>query len=278
MERLFRTFSANRQSSNIADMLRSKSGRCKIHSIDKFRGPHWVIDRWWSRAEKLAAGVMQDAEFAEFDDVLSRIAQFRELLSDYDSLANIGVSKIKKTSQVQLGNDNLFRLFIGKRLIKKDALSCGIPIYSANVFEPMGFLNKGNVEDLSVPSILWGIDGNFSLNLIPVGVTFGTTDHCGTIQIIDKRLIPEYILYAIVSRRVEETFDRSFRPSLTNMKEFTISIPVDDCGEFDVVEQERIATCFTIAQQKRTEVENGKLELDEFVDRYLSRADESIRS
>ena len=276
MEQLFRMFFANKHIDGVQKRLEAQSGRCKIQHIDKFKDLHWVIDRWWTREEKMAVGALEDAEFAEFDDVSERIAQFQALLNDYDAIANDAKLLAKRTRQVQLGDKALFRLFIGKRVLKKHSRSEGIPIYSANVFEPFAYLEESNVEDFSVPSILWGIDGNFDLNLLPLGVLFGTTDHCGTIQILSEHIIPEYLLYALVARRVEETFDRSFRPSLTNMRRFTVSIPVDKKGHFDVKEQEKIAERFIAAQHKRTEVTSRKGELDDYVNRYLKKSGLSL--
>ena len=42
--------------------------------------------------------------------------------------------------KVMLGDKNLFEMFIGRRVLKKEVKQEGdMPIYSANVFEPMGY-------------------------------------------------------------------------------------------------------------------------------------------
>jgi type I restriction enzyme M protein len=120
-----------------------------------------------------------------------------------------------------------------------------IPIYSVNVFAPMGFAEKSNIEDFSYPCIRWGIDGNFDFNLAAAGEIFATTAHFGVIQILDPNIVPEYLLYALNLSRMEESFDRSFRASLTNMRQFVITIPVYKNGRFDVKAQKEIAAQFT---------------------------------
>jgi hypothetical protein len=40
---------------------------------------------------------------------------------------------------------------------------------------------------------MWGIDGTFDLNLMPKGEQFATTDHCGYIEILDDKILPEYL-------------------------------------------------------------------------------------
>src|ERR1019366_2966293 len=120
-----------------------------------------------------------------------------------------------------------------------------IPVFSANVFQPMGYIDKGkgNLSDSDFlhPTVLWGIDGNFEFNLIPAGRPFATTDHCGAIQILNSALSPEYLLYALTHRRIEESFDRGFRASLSNMSNFALKVPIKKSGEFDVEAQKEIA-------------------------------------
>ena len=92
-----------------------------------------------------------------------------------------------------MGDKELFSLFIGKRVLKKELLKSGeqgIPVYSANVFKPLGFIGQTNVRDFTRPMVLWGIDGNFELRYISDGETFATTDHCGTIRILNETIIP----------------------------------------------------------------------------------------
>ena len=40
------------------------------------------------------------------------------------------------------------------------------PVYSANVFEPFGYKDETNISDTSKDSIIWGIDGDWMVNVI----------------------------------------------------------------------------------------------------------------
>ena len=42
---------------------------------------------------------------------------------------------------------------------------------------------KKNMKDYSRPSVIWGIDGDWMVNIIPAGVPFYPTDHCGVLRI-----------------------------------------------------------------------------------------------
>lgn len=57
-----------------------------------------------------------------------------------------------------------FSVAIGKRVLTHDlVLQDGIPVYSANVLELLVNIDKSLIEDFSIPSILWGIDGDWML-------------------------------------------------------------------------------------------------------------------
>lgn len=271
MEELFKIFTATNGTAR--SMLESQSGRCRIRDIDVFaNGPHWVVDRWWTRDEKIAIGAEESVGVADRSEVDVLLSEFNEVLNDYDEFVSGGAMGEAPGVEVSLGDSALFRLFIGKRVLRKnvsrDEGRC--PVYSANVFEPMGYIETSNVTDFSHDSILWGIDGNFEFNLIPAGKVFATTDHCGVVQILSKDILPGYLLYALHLRRIEESFDRSFRASLANMSTFVLNIPVKRDGTFDLEAQERLAARFAATQEKRKQLEGSKAQLDEIVHRYLS--------
>ena len=83
-------------------------------------------------------------------------------------------------------------------LERRDVGSSAPGLYSMQVPSGPGRRGMpGNIEDFTHPSLLWGIDGNFDLQYVPSGQAFATTDHCGTVQILEPSIIPEYLLYAI---------------------------------------------------------------------------------
>lgn len=80
----------------------------------------------------------------------------------------------------RLSDKNYFDLSIGNRVLSDEVVENGsIPIYSANVFEEFGKIDKQNITDFSMPSILWGIDGDWMVNILPANKPFYPTDHCG---------------------------------------------------------------------------------------------------
>ncbi len=142
--------------------------------------------------------------------------------------------------EVPLTNKKVFEIFIGKRVTKKELFNSKgkIQVYSANVFKPFGYLDESNIEDFSCDYLLWSIDGKFEFNVIKKGVKFATTDHCGAIKILNKNISPAYLLYQLRLQSHILGFDRTLRPSLKQMEKVTIPIPVEDDGNFDIIEQE----------------------------------------
>lgn len=273
MEKFFQVFMPTRAATK--DLIEKQAPRCKIQPIKRFQAEsHWVIDRWWTREELVAAGITESAGVATKAEIDAAVVHLSEAIADYEASASLGKLPTVKSKSVELGDTSKFNLFIGKRVLTKDTSTDAtkIPVYSANVVEPMGYIEKSNIAEFVNPVILWGIDGNFAFNIIPAGTEFATTDHCGVIEILDSSILPEYLLQALYLRRAEESFDRGFRASLSNMRKFSVIFPVIAGGSFDAKAQKVAAGRFTALQEKRATMANAKARLDALFERYAIQA------
>ncbi len=189
-------------------------------------------------------------------------------------------SAIVSSVEVSLNDKTLFDLSIGKRLLRKDYIEASgrIPAYSSNVFSPFVYTSYSNVEDFSIPYVLWGIDGTFEFNVMPIGEKFAYTDHCGVIKIKNPKINPYYLAYTLEENKHKYGFDRGLRASLSNMKSVKVSIPVDDSGEFDESAQSGIADSMLGMRQireslseKKAEIKRVKIFIDDenFLFRYI---------
>lgn len=134
----------------------------------------------------------------------------------------------------RLSDKNYFDLSIGNRVLSDEVVENGsIPIYSANVFEEFGRIDKQNITDFSMPSILWGIDGDWMVNIIPANKPFYPTDHCGVLRIKTDDIIPKYMALALQVEGKFERFSRSNRASTQRISNLIIQVP-------SVVDQQRI--------------------------------------
>ncbi len=254
---LFNFFKGNKKSFKKFN----KDTRCKIFEIDEFEADsHWSIDRWWTQEEKIELGIEEKneainiAEYSSFiSDISDTLGGFSTILKEVDEKKN----SLNKVKNISLSNKKYFELFIGKRVTRKELQGIDdafIPIYSANVFKPMGYHNSSNIKDFNFNKVIWGIDGNFEFNTIEHGTPFRTTDHCGTIKILNNRILPKYLMSELESKKHAYGFDRELRASLKNMKNIEIALPILDDGSFDIEYQEDRIKKFNVVSDLKNEI------------------------
>ena len=124
-------------------------------------------------------------------------------------------------------SDKSFELSIGNRVLSDEVEPDGLyPIYSANVFEEFGRISKQNLTDFTYPSIIWGIDGDWMVNIIPADQPFYPTDHCGVLRIKDNPdILPDYFALALEVAGMHEKFSRHNRASTQRIKKLLIQVP-----------------------------------------------------
>jgi len=110
-------------------------------------------------------------------------------------------------------------------VLQEDLTDIGIPVYSANVFEPMGLIDDKLLNNFDDEYIIWGIDGDWMVNILPKGYEFYPTDHCGVMQ-VDKNIInPRYMAYILEKEGARLGFSRTYRASLDRIKGISIEVP-----------------------------------------------------
>lgn len=158
-------------------------------------------------------------------------------LQDMLEFSGVNFNKAIKTTRVRNSvikpgvteyklNSNNFSISIGNRVLSTEIVENGrYPVYSANVFEEFGRINKQNITDFSKPSIIWGIDGDWMVNYIPANQPFYPTDHCGVMRIDTDEILPQYMALALQREGEYEKFSRSNRASIQHIKNLIIRVP-----------------------------------------------------
>ena len=104
-----------------------------------------------------------------------------------------------------------------------------IPVYSANVFEPFGMIDKLLITDFSKDSVIWGIDGDWMVNTIPANTPFYPTDHCGVLRIKTDDVLPKYMAYLLQKEGERVGFNRSYRASIDRIESLTVDVaPIEE--------------------------------------------------
>ena len=127
---------------------------------------------------------------------------------------------------VRLSDETIFQVSIGKRVLKNEFVENGkIPVYSANVIEPFGSIDKLLIEDFSKPSVLWGIDGDWMVNHLPKDEPFYPTDHCGVLRVKDNSINEKYLAFILEKEGKVFEFSRTKRASIDRIQGIKIAVP-----------------------------------------------------
>lgn len=261
--------------------------RCKIQPIEVFDPEnYWSIDRWWSKEEQIKLGIVEEDKIFKVEEFAELVSDISETMKDYYGLLR-EISQKKKIvnnfREIFLSDEKYFKLFIGKRLLKKDLIkvSGDIPIYSANVKTPISYHSKSNISDFTHNFVLWGIDGDFEFNFIPKNTPFVSTDHCGAIRILENDILPEYLMIQLDKVKHKYGFDRGLRSSLKNMKTVLIEIPFDEKENIDIEKQreiiekyEYVVTLKSKIAEYQKQIEDLNVEIDEEYSTKLKAIDE----
>lgn len=153
------------------------------------------------------------------------------------------------THKLSLDDCTKFLVLICQRVLNKELIENGnIPVYSANVFEPFGYVNKLLIQDFSVDSVLWGIDGDWLVSFMPKDNPFYPTDHCGVLRCKTDQVNPRYLAHLLESEGKKMGFSRNYRASVDRVKGITFSVP-------DITEQNKV-----VAEVREIEVKIGDAE------------------
>jgi type I restriction enzyme M protein len=230
--------------------------RIKLQPISDFAPDvHWLVDKWWDVDELRALGALDADTRVDGAEIAQRLEAVAEEVSEAagglsEALAELGDVELGATKPVRLSDKRLFRISIGKRVLKRDlhGLAPGpVPLYSANVTKPFGHVGtpappvvaSEEGEGFGHPSVLFGIDEDFAVAVKQAGEEFAHTDHCGRIEVLDPRLDPRFVALSLME--CQPGFNRSLRASKERVETLSFPVPVLEENGYDTETQKRIA-------------------------------------
>jgi restriction endonuclease S subunit len=193
----------------------------------------------------------QDRIVAECETVDAECETARKSIEDNENkiMEAFNEAEKKNANTFKISDTAVFDVSIGKRVIETEVKQDGkIPIYSANVFEPFGYFDKLLLTDFSKPSVLWGIDGDWMVNLIPANQQFYPTDHCGILRVNTANINPRFLAYALKGEGIKQRFSRTLRASTDRIKSLTLTLPSITEQTRIVAEVEKLETEITAAR------------------------------
>ena len=184
----------------------------------------------------------------------------------------IGQTFLKSTKKaskaLRLSDSHIFSLSIGRRVVSNEIVQDGkYQVISANVHDEFGRINSSVLEDFSVPSVLWGIDGDWMVNYIEKNLPFAPTDHCGIIRVLDEtEILPKYLTYPLLKAGEQERFSRANRASTERVRALTITVPDIDIQK-DVVA--RVLECEAKIAEAKAIIDGSTERKQAILDKYL---------
>ena len=206
-------------------------------------------------------------EFSElqkkFVAAIKKVAQQKGKL---DELFRVAYSKAEKSFKIS--DSDYFDISIGKRVLKRELSKdgSGIPVFSANVFQAFGKINKILLEDFKTPSVIWGIDGDWMVNCLPANYSFYPTDHCGVLRVKKDEIHPKYLAWALGIEGERVRFSRTNRASMDSIRSLTIKAPSKTIQKKLIEEVEIIEKEITKAQVLISNIEKDK---EKVIKKYL---------
>ena len=187
--------------------------------------------------------------------------KIEDLFDELDVISNRGGYRMS------LADSDKFNVSIGKRVLNKQlSPEAKIPVYSANVKEPFGYIDDLLITDFSVPSVLWGIDGDWMTSYMPENEKFFPTDHCGVIRCKTKNVNPRYLAHILEKEGKRLGFSRSYRASIDRVENITISVADKDLQDETISKIQKIDTKISQAETN-LQILNGKI--SEILHSYL---------
>ena len=182
----------------------------------------------------------------------------------YDDLDSMTIGKNK----VSLSNHIKFDVQIGKRVVTNQLIRDGqIPVYSANVYEPFGYIDQLLITDFSEPSILWGIDGDWMTKYVPAGVEFYPTDHCGILRCKTNEINIKYLGHLLECEGKKVGFSRTLRASIDRIESLTLSYPDRVVQDQTIAEVDALEKQLKDDQDKLLSMEN---EIAKIIEGYIT--------
>ena len=161
--------------------------------------------------------------------------------------------------QYRLNDKSKFSLQIGKRVLDSELNPQGqIPVFSANVKKPFGFIDKELLKDYEKDSVLWGIDGDWMVGFIPKNTPFYPTDHCGVLQVNDKDIKAKIVSFLLDEAGKKAGFSRNLRASIERIGNVKIPLPPLEAQEKIINAIENIESKISLLESHLSQLDSKK--------------------
>jgi type I restriction-modification system DNA methylase subunit len=244
------------------------SPRCKIIPIDQFKPEsNWVIDRLWSKEEKIILGIAEEEKkvnVSDFSSMLDDVSNnVKEFIQEVKSVEEGKETKCKEVSIPQI-----FDITLGSAKYNHKYFSTHkgkYPVYSGQT-KNMGEISQINTFDYDLEGLTWTIDG-YAGKVFYRNGKFNLTCHCGLLTLkneVKDKLNYEFLKYLLDNELPNYSVgEGNKRLKKTHIEKINIKIPIDKKGKYDLKKQQEIAKKYKVIEQIKNEL---KKELEKVYD------------
>lgn len=211
-------------------------------------------------------------------NIASKLERLQKMKNKVKEFSNLSAKRFiiidtgfKETISITLGDSKYFKLIRGKRVRKKDIHKNRgkIPVISASL-KVNGYLGYASENWLRMNGspifekslITLNMDGtNFDTHLRNEK-KYTINDVVLAIEIVDNKLDPQYIVYAIKEAISRGRFKYDAKMYKKRVKKLQIRVPVDSKGVIDLEQQRNLARKYEWLEELKKTIKHFALELE----------------
>jgi type I restriction-modification system DNA methylase subunit len=235
--------------------------RCKLQPIKKFENEkYWIIDKWWSKEEKISLGIEEEDNNLTVDEFKDQIEKTKNRLGELEwATDNTKKNTYKIVLKPITGKDGIFDVEKGDAKYTKKYIhdhKGEFPVYSSQTSN-LGEIGSIDTYDYEEECFTWTTDGTYVGTVFYRNGKFSITTHCGILKVKEKyknKIDFEYLNFilnhTLPNYKLGEGSNK--RLGTERMKEIFIEIPINKDGDFDIEKQKEIADKYKKIEEIKT--------------------------
>lgn len=248
--------------------------RCKLQPIEKFENEkYWIIDKWWSKEERINLGIEEEDESLTLDEFKDQIEKTKVKLSELEFETDKTKEKKYKTKMAyvtdtkkdgEITQEGIFEAEKGNAKYTKKYMhdhKGEFPVYSSQTSD-LGQIGSIDTFDYDEECFTWTTDGTYVGTVFYRNGKFSITTHCGILRVkpeykdkVDFEYLNFILNQTLPNYKLGEGSNK--RLGTERMKEVQIEIPIDENGEFDTEKQKEIADKFKKIEEIKTKLKDN---------------------
>lgn len=237
--------------------------RCKLQPIRKFENEkYWIIDKWWSKEEKIYLGIEEEEDVITIDEFKEDIEDMKNELGELEVITDLSKKDKYKTTSILI--TDIFDPKKGNAKYTKKYMhdhNGQYPVYSSQTSN-LGQIGSINTYDYEEECFTWTTDGTYVGTVFYRNGKFSITTHCGILRV--KKEYKEKLNFEYLNFILNQTLPNyklgegsNKRLGMERMNEISIIIPIQKNGDFDFAKQKEIAEKFRKIEETKRKLEEG---------------------